>query len=99
MCACVRLRPFVCARERVGREASGQRTFIDSHVAAICFARLHIAEMESKENKKRAISDGGNINYEAVVLDIEGTTTPISFVKVRYNSYCLWRDRPCEGSL
>ena len=31
---------------------------------------------------KRQRSDGFDYDYEAVLLDIEGTTTPISFVKV-----------------
>ena len=31
---------------------------------------------------KRQRSDGFDYDYEAVLLDIEGTATPISFVKV-----------------
>ena len=31
---------------------------------------------------KRQRSDGFDYDYEAVLLDIEGTTTPISFFKV-----------------
>ena len=99
---CVFVLVFVYRRARVCVRASasfcvsarelGEKLVVSGHSLAgtwrpfVLLDRLHIVEMESKENKKRAISDGGNINYEAVVLDIEGTTTPISFVKVLYNS-------------
>lgn len=45
---------------------------------------------------KRQRSDGFDHDYEAVLLDIEGTTTPISFVKVanlliRNRAVAEWR--------
>ena len=87
-----RVRACVCVLLCVHARELGEKLVVSGHSLAgtwrpfVLLDRLHIVEMESKENKKRAISDGGNINYEAVVLDIEGTTTPISFVKVLYNS-------------
>lgn len=45
---------------------------------------------------KRQRSDGFDYDYEAVLLDVEGTTTPISFVKVanlliRNRAVAEWR--------
>ena len=41
----------------------------------------------SNEMASQKLAIRNQLNYDAVLLDIEGTTTPISFVKVRIMRY------------